>query len=879
MQILLNSILTDATMNWIYCLLIGHTLIALTQCRPDAIPAASMVPNAVLVQHHQDVNVQANGDDQTTSTSPQTGAVEPKAALPTKMLRANVVVELAAPNATTITLPTSAPAASEFGDKIKLPPPPSAAPLRSHANPSKRYIKNLVYKPRTNITAKHLGNYLPTPYPNSLERPIYTFGTPATQALALNHDILNRLNDAAGGNQALHTNIRNAASQQDYYNSPYDRYELATSRPDTIFTPTVQSIYQNLNYVAAPPPSVANTLSNAGQFQSPPAQQMSAQELQQVLLRNKIQQQINALGNLGSISVPVANNYPIGMLPSSSSSNAATTHLNNPLLYIPNAALAASQQQQQPIYGVSHNIVDVADKFFYTPTTPSPNIILLPPTSTTEIDPYHFYERIPLMKNGQQHSNGGVNRKPAPLKQPVVHIGYTKPPKSHLSSSPNIVDTITHSHNNKNTSETHWLKTKTELYVNDKYVADLDNGPSQSGDDSNWSSSISTGTHNNKNGVSSSNNDNDGTNENDNTNGKPATAQETPPTTHTSNNKMSGSSTKTQGNNNTGSGDSNSNSGKNDVKIFISIDDKKNGNANNNNNNDNNKKSPSTKDRKGGNHGNSHNNHGGHGNHNNHGNNHGNHGNHGGNHGNHNNYNYNDKDKKKRRKGMKKPEPMPIQTILLQRPPEHPTTTTMAPLKQMPVVVHKEKYGYLDKFLQMIPILSLLKPLSFGFWTLALSPLLVVAAGGVAIAVILYPWLTLSHEHQVVAQNSRPPSVVIHRHSSPVVHVRRPIIQYRRPVVVRPIRKKRRPHTTTWSDRADHFSEIAPKTMQNSLEGILEGQFIQRETPKKNLLRRLKRNSYSTIVDDVSEDTRDRDFRKWLLALNNFESNILMSRY
>lgn len=829
-------------MNWLYCLLIGHTLlIASAYGRPDAPPAIATAPSAEAAPIHPDVKLtNAHVSVDRVSSAPVAAAsVESKPVLPNKVLRANVVVELAQPNATFHPTgrpaPTAAALTSEFGDKIRTSAPTSTT--RHHSShPSKRYIKNLVFRPRTNLTARYLSNLLPTPIANTLERPSYAvYGTPpaAAHAIALNEDILNRYN-----NQAINAKIRNAAlPNQIILGTPYD---VSSPRPDTVLTPAIQSIYQNLNFVSVPPP---------------PSSQSAATEhdLKQALLRDKIQQQIEELNNLGSISITAAGNYqPIGAAEASSSSNA---HLKNSLQYIQNVALSQQQQQtqlQRPIYSPaaidSQKLANVANHFFYTPTTPAtsnillfeppttaapPKLLLLTPPTTTEFDPYKFYERIVLTQNGQQNNN--YDREPAPLKQPVIHIGYaTKPTKIHLSTNENNnhFDTMTHSHSHKDTSENPQRnKNKTKLYLNNGFVAELNKHGSGNED-------VDVGSTINEHNGNYNQNNNKHDDHNDDGNGNQSNSHDDDQritNNNDANNENNGKKKPTNKNSAGSAAD-----GNNDVKIFINIDDKK--------------KPGSTKDRKGSSH--SGNSHGG-----------------------------GNKDKKKR-KGMKKPQ-QAAQTILLQRPYH---TTTEQPPKTLTIVAHDKdkdhsKIGYLDKFLHMLPLLSILKPLSFGFWTIALSPLLVVAAGGVAIAVILYPWLTLSQEHQVAAVHRRAPAVVIHKHTS---HARRPIVRYRRPVYVRPLRKRRRPHSNSiaWSEhRADTFPwiESMPQTMQSSLEGILEGQFIHRETPKKNLLRREKRDvgyavAMSQQLADDDENECDREFRNWLLALNNFHSNVFMGR-
>lgn len=101
------------------------------------------------------------------------------------------------------------------------------------------------------------------------------------------------------------------------------------------------------------------------------------------------------------------------------------------------------------------------------------------------------------------------------------------------------------------------------------------------------------------------------------------------------------------------------------------------------------------------------------------------------------------------------------QTIILQSP----APPTMAPA---PASKHNIKKSTLLKFLAFLPILTVLKPALFGLWTLVLSPILVIAIGGIALGVILYPFLTISRE-QTISYSSpyRSARVVIHKHPRP----------------------------------------------------------------------------------------------------------------
>lgn len=645
--------------------------------------------------------------------------------------------------------------------------------------------------------ARQLTAYTPSPLTTTLDHPIYAYGSPGTSSVALSSDALNYLKAQGHAYNSDYKKELEVSSGFYESNQGYQGYQSSSSRPDTLISPAIQSIYQNLNFVSVPPPTQSASLEV---LEQPPTRYLTRDEVQGVLLRDKLKQHLHELqkfNDFGSIAVPVDSTFQVG---------SAGNYGLRPILSQSNPYV------NSPLYH-SQSVEQLADKFFYVPTTPSSHIN---PVSV-DGDPYKYFERIQLTK-------GSLN-KPVPLRQPVVQIGYPALlPNYHLSNSnsPNNFDTMTHSYNNKNRSEIQPTKTKTKLYINNNYITDINNSDGQSSVDPNWSSA-------NGNGHSTGNKNNNTPNLQ---NVKITSEDE-----NSNNNKSAKQKPK-----NNGPNGFESNSG--DVNIIIKIDDNKNSESSVAGNGD--KSSMEKAGSGGGNHGGS-----SHGN-NNHGNN---------NHGNSNTM--------KKRRGTKRPHhedvPNRFQTIFLQSMPT--TTTTPAPPKTLEhsVASHDthSKYSYLEKFLHVVPFLAILKPLSFGFWTLALSPLLVVAAGGVAIAVILYPWLTLSHEHQVAGHNRRPPpSVVIHRH--------------RPSVIVRP-RRKRPSHSIVWRERADAPTTAGPKSMQTSLKGVLQGKFVERQGIKKNLYRRQRRQA-GGIREEFEEDYRDVEFRNWLMTKNNFQFNIMLRR-
>lgn len=193
------------------------------------------------------------------------------------------------------------------------------------------------------------------------------------------------------------------------------------------------------------------------------------------------------------------------------------------------------------------------------------------------------------------------------------------------------------------------------------------------------------------------------------------------------------------------------------------------------------------------------------------------------------------------------------QTIVLQ--PHANMSTTMKPV----VVTHmgeadrlpsSSKYDWLMKFISYMPLLALLKPISFGFWTVALSPFLVIGAATVALGVVLYPWFTLSKEHAAHTAIKRPPTVVIHKHprsrsSYPAVPI---TVRYAPPKYSRPtFSRRRKANTSSGEERADYpFS----RSFQSK--------------PKRR--RKRHANLFTTKYT-----YRDINFRHWLLIKNNFE--------
>lgn len=72
------------------------------------------------------------------------------------------------------------------------------------------------------------------------------------------------------------------------------------------------------------------------------------------------------------------------------------------------------------------------------------------------------------------------------------------------------------------------------------------------------------------------------------------------------------------------------------------------------------------------------------------------------------------------------------------------------------------KFGFkkiLKKLWPFAPALFALNPFSLGFWTVIFSPALLVVAGGTALALFLYPWVS-----KMLVQTKQNSSVIVHKH-------------------------------------------------------------------------------------------------------------------
>lgn len=188
------------------------------------------------------------------------------------------------------------------------------------------------------------------------------------------------------------------------------------------------------------------------------------------------------------------------------------------------------------------------------------------------------------------------------------------------------------------------------------------------------------------------------------------------------------------------------------------------------------------------------------------------------------------------------------QTIILQTP--------RTPIQATPPVLHKEhdhwKHSLFHKFISFLPFLTLLKPLSFGFWTIVLSPILVIAVSGMALAVVLYPWVSISKEHAAHTAIKRPPTVVIHKHERPNRdHRKYPVtIRYAKP---------------TYSRRESNTDAMNRRPRRPVYDSYNE------RRPRRHTGRFLRRNKRRADMITSKYTFKDINFQHWLLVKNNFE--------
>lgn len=191
------------------------------------------------------------------------------------------------------------------------------------------------------------------------------------------------------------------------------------------------------------------------------------------------------------------------------------------------------------------------------------------------------------------------------------------------------------------------------------------------------------------------------------------------------------------------------------------------------------------------------------------------------------------------------------QTIILQTP---------APPAEKP---HKDHKSLFYKFLALLPILAILKPLGFGLWTLVLSPLLVIAIGGIALGVVLYPFMVISRK-QIHYASGRSPRIVIHKHPRPM---------YKKPINNMPVFKKPPQPSplgpgyllARWKESERRKSVLPPHLNINTRKTFHNNRQQKRIIPIR--LRKLQQRA--------KRRARDTEFQQWLLIQNNFNIRIM----
>lgn len=205
------------------------------------------------------------------------------------------------------------------------------------------------------------------------------------------------------------------------------------------------------------------------------------------------------------------------------------------------------------------------------------------------------------------------------------------------------------------------------------------------------------------------------------------------------------------------------------------------------------------------------------------------------------------------------------QTIFLQThsPPMRVTEPPSLPPKKH--IKEFSLHGLFYKLLAFMPFLAL-KPIFFGFWTMVLSPFVVIAVSGVALAVTLYPWISISQEQVAYARlaRQRAPQIIVHRHPAP-----RPS---RGRKVAGPRVRLQRTKPVGWHERKPPFYRRHMRTSQPPFDRMRE--------PSNNGSRRSKRFPLALRANlmrhrPMKRRARDTHFQEWLLVQNNFNVRIL----
>lgn len=207
------------------------------------------------------------------------------------------------------------------------------------------------------------------------------------------------------------------------------------------------------------------------------------------------------------------------------------------------------------------------------------------------------------------------------------------------------------------------------------------------------------------------------------------------------------------------------------------------------------------------------------------------------------------------------------QTIILQTPPPpHHTTDSASSSSSFPVLSMKNHKKMLYKLFAILSMMAILKPLGFGLWTLILSPLLVITIGGVALGVILYPFLAIAKQQQIHYATARSPRIVIHKHPRPI----KPKLILKRP------QRPQRPNKlgklgpgyvyAKWTEPARRRIDFTRQAH------TISHKFNRRQQqPIKRIIPIRHRNFQAR----PRRHARDTEFQQWLLIQNNFNIRIM----
>lgn len=213
------------------------------------------------------------------------------------------------------------------------------------------------------------------------------------------------------------------------------------------------------------------------------------------------------------------------------------------------------------------------------------------------------------------------------------------------------------------------------------------------------------------------------------------------------------------------------------------------------------------------------------------------------------------------------------QTIILQThaPPVHYTT-------EAPPILHTKHnkkfslHSLMYKLLAFMPFLAI-KPIFFGFWTMVLSPFVVIAVSGIALAVTLYPWITISQEQVAYASrlsSRRAPKIIVHRHPVRKIRGRSKMLRSR----------PHRPMTINRHARQPPFLRRRQLRLRRPARTLMQPFYEMREAFDNGRMLSLDRFPLRALQANMKRRrskrrARDIHFQEWLLVQNNFNVRIL----